>query len=122
MKTLLRLSLFTALALLLLLTAHKEGFAMVKNIHWLGHDTFKITGEKVIYTDPFKVKKTDGADIILITHEHRDHCSPEDIKKLQRPNTVIVTPADCATKSCLKNNRRTQSLLIPSSANVRNAS
>lgn len=98
MKTLLRLSLFTSLFLLLLLAAHKEGFAMVKNIHWLGHDTFKITGEKVIYTDPFKIIKEDIADIILITHEHHDHCSPDDIKKLQGPNTVIVTTADCAAK------------------------
>jgi L-ascorbate metabolism protein UlaG (beta-lactamase superfamily) len=98
MKMLLRSSLFISLALLLLLTAHKEGFAMVKNIHWLGHDTFKITGEKVVYTDPFKVKKTDIADIILITHEHYDHCSPDDIKKLQGPETVIVAPADCAAK------------------------
>ncbi len=98
MKTLLRSSLFISLALLFLLTTHKEGFAMVKNIHWLGHDTFKITGEKLIYTDPFKVKKADIADIILITHEHRDHCSPDDIKKLQGPSTVIVAPADCATK------------------------
>jgi len=71
---------------------------MVKNIHWLGHDTFKITGEKVMYTDPFKVKKADIADIILITHEHYDHCSPDDIKKLQGPKTVIVAPADCASK------------------------
>ena len=71
---------------------------MVKNIHWLGHDTFKITGEKVLYTDPFKVKKKDMADIILITHEHYDHCSPDDIKKLQGPQTVIVAPADCAAK------------------------
>jgi len=98
MKTLLRSSLFASLALLFLLTAHKEGFAMVKNVHWLGHDTFKITGEKVIYTDPFKIKKADIADIILITHEHYDHCSPDDIKKLQGPNTMIVTPADCAAK------------------------
>lgn len=98
MKTRLRSSLFTSLALLFLLTAHKEGFAMGKNIHWLGHDTFKITGEKVLYTDPFKVKKADLADIILITHEHRDHCSPDDIKKLQGPNTIIVAPADCAAK------------------------
>lgn len=71
---------------------------MVKNIHWLGHDTFKITGKKVIFTDPFKIKKKDTADIILITHEHYDHCSPEDIKKVQGPNTVIVTTADCAKK------------------------
>jgi L-ascorbate metabolism protein UlaG (beta-lactamase superfamily) len=98
MKTRLRSSFFISLALLFLLTAPKEGFAMVKNIHWLGHDTFKITGEKVIYTDPFKVKKDDIADIILITHEHHDHCSPEDIKKLQGPKTVIIAPADCAAK------------------------
>lgn len=69
---------------------------MVKNIHWLGHDTFKLIGEKVIYTDPFKIKKKDTADIILITHEHFDHCSPEDVQKLQGPDTVIVTTTDCA--------------------------
>jgi L-ascorbate metabolism protein UlaG (beta-lactamase superfamily) len=71
---------------------------MVKDIHWLGHDTFKIVGEKVIYTDPFKIKKKDTADIILITHEHFDHCSPDDIKVIQGANTVIVTTPDCAKK------------------------
>ena len=76
----------------------KEASDMVKNIHWLGHDTFKIIGEKVIYTDPFKIKKKDTADIILITHEHFDHCSPEDVQKLQGPDTVIVTTTDCAKK------------------------
>jgi L-ascorbate metabolism protein UlaG (beta-lactamase superfamily) len=71
---------------------------MVKDIHWLGHDTFKITGTKVIYTDPFKIKRKDAADIILITHEHFDHCSPEDVKKIQGPDTVIVATPDCAGK------------------------
>lgn len=71
---------------------------MIKNIHWLGHDTFKVVGEKVIYTDPFKIKKKDTADIVLITHEHFDHCSPEDVKKIQGPNTVIVATSDCAQK------------------------
>ena len=71
---------------------------MVKNIHWLGHDTFKIVGEKVIYTDPFNIKNKDTADIILITHEHFDHCSPGDVKALQGPKTVIVTTPDCAKK------------------------
>jgi L-ascorbate metabolism protein UlaG (beta-lactamase superfamily) len=71
---------------------------MIKDIHWLGHDTFKIVGEKVIYTDPFKIKKKDEADIILITHEHYDHCSPDDVKLVQGPNTIIVTTADCAKK------------------------
>lgn len=76
----------------------KEVKVMIKDIHWLGHDTFKIAGEKIIYTDPFKVGKGDKADIILITHEHYDHCSPEDVKKLQGKDTVIVAPADCAGK------------------------
>lgn len=71
---------------------------MIKNIHWLGHDTFRIAGEKIIYTDPFKIKKEDTADIILITHEHFDHCSPEDVRKIQGPQTVIVATADCAKK------------------------
>jgi L-ascorbate metabolism protein UlaG (beta-lactamase superfamily) len=76
----------------------EKGEIVVKDIHWLGHDTFKIAGETVIYTDPFKIKKKDNADIILITHEHRDHCSPDDVKLIQAPNTVIVTPAACAGK------------------------
>lgn len=71
---------------------------MYENIHWLGHDTFKITGEKVIYTDPFKIKRKDSADIVLITHEHYDHCSPEDVEKISSPRTVIVAPADCSEK------------------------
>jgi L-ascorbate metabolism protein UlaG (beta-lactamase superfamily) len=72
--------------------------SMVKDIHWIGHDTFKIVGEKVIYTDPFKLRTKDTADIILITHEHFDHCSPEDVRMLQGPNTVIVAPPDCVKK------------------------
>lgn len=71
---------------------------MIENIKWLGHDTFKITGEVVIYTDPFKIKHNDRADIILITHEHYDHFSPEDIKKLIGPETVVVMPEDCSGK------------------------
>jgi L-ascorbate metabolism protein UlaG (beta-lactamase superfamily) len=76
----------------------KEGAHMIKDIHWLGHDTFKISSEKIIYTDPYKLKRKDTADIILITHEHSDHCSPEDIKKIQKPDTIIVTTPDCAKK------------------------
>ncbi len=81
-----------------MMAGNKEVKNMLENIHWLGHDTFKIVGEKIIYTDPFKIKKKDVADIILITHEHYDHCSLDDVKKIQGPNTVVVTTADCAKK------------------------
>jgi L-ascorbate metabolism protein UlaG (beta-lactamase superfamily) len=76
----------------------REAHTMIDSIHWLGHDTFKIIGEKIIYTDPFKIKKKEHADIILITHEHYDHCSPEDIKKIQGPDTIIIATPDCAGK------------------------
>lgn len=78
--------------------AEKEIKAMVENIQWLGHDTFKVVGEKIIYTDPYKIKKKDSADIILITHDHFDHCVPEDVKMIQGEKTVIVATADCAKK------------------------
>ena len=71
---------------------------MKSDIRWLGHDTFRIQAERVVYTDPFQLKSRDVADIILVTHEHRDHCSPEDIEKLRGPETVIVAPADCREK------------------------
>ena len=69
---------------------------MIDNIKWLGHATFKVIGEKVIYTDPFQISKPDKADIILITHEHYDHFSPEDIKKILGSDTILVLPKDCA--------------------------
>ncbi len=75
--------------------------ALLKDVRWLGHDTFVISGEKVIYTDPFKLKEksvTGKADIILITHDHFDHCSVEDVKKIQKPDTLIVTTPSCAAK------------------------
>lgn len=76
----------------------KEVVKMLENITWLGHDCFKIKGEKIIYTDPFKIKKGEPADIILITHEHYDHCSPEDIRKIQKDSTIIIATPDCAKK------------------------
>ena len=68
------------------------------NIEWLGHASFKLNNDKVIYFDPFKLKTDEKADIILITHNHFDHCSIEDINKIIKPETIIVTVADCQSK------------------------
>jgi len=61
----------------------------------VAHDTFRIAGSKVIYTDPFKVTKNDEADIVLISHEHFDHLSLEDLKKVIMPGTTIVASPLC---------------------------
>ncbi|MFH1407289.1 MAG: MBL fold metallo-hydrolase [Candidatus Omnitrophota bacterium] len=72
---------------------------MLENIHWLGHSAFRIdAGGKTIYVDPYNIFKGPVADIILITHAHYDHCSPDDVKKIQGPNTVIVATQDSAKK------------------------
>ncbi len=72
---------------------------MVSNIHWLGHDSFRIKGDGlVIYIDPWQIEDGPKADLILITHDHRDHCSPADVAKVQKEDSVIVTVAGAAAK------------------------
>ncbi|MEW6558079.1 MAG: MBL fold metallo-hydrolase [Elusimicrobiota bacterium] len=66
---------------------------MLEKIKWLGHASFRIEGEKTIYIDPWRLKKDlPKADIVLITHNHYDHCSPEDVQKISKggKETVIV--------------------------------
>ena len=65
------------------------------NVHWLGHDTFVLQGSKTIVLDPFKAKGGYKADILLISHEHSDHFSEDDIVKFSGPSTVIVAPIQC---------------------------
>lgn len=77
----------------------KDLKALVSPIHWLGHDSFRIDGEgTVIYLDPFQLKDGPKADLILITHDHMDHCSPIDVGKIQKSDTLIVTVAQAAAK------------------------
>ena len=55
--------------------------------------SIRIAGSKILYFDPFKITKEDhDADIIFVTHEHYDHFSPEDIKKICGEDTILVAP------------------------------
>ena len=57
--------------------------------------SIKIISDKIIYFDPFQIEKENhDADIIFITHDHYDHFSIEDIKKIEKEDTVYVIP-DC---------------------------
>ena len=72
---------------------------------WTGHDGFRITDNKngrIIYIDPYQLsnehKGRKDADIILISHNHFDHLSSEDIKDIASNNTTIVTANECSEK------------------------
>ena len=64
-------------------------------VHWLGHDSFVLQGSKTLVIDPFKAKGDYKADILLISHEHYDHLSPDDIKRFTDSSTTIVAPKMC---------------------------
>ena len=58
------------------------------------HSSIRIDAGKLIYSDPFNIKSAaHDADIILITHSHFDHYSPDDIRKVMKSDTVIVCPS-----------------------------
>ncbi len=64
-------------------------------LHWLGHDSFMIEAKgKIIYIDPFKIVKPSipVADIIITTHEHFDHCNPDQISQISTNNTILIGP------------------------------
>jgi len=70
------------------------------SVEVLYHSSIRITGEKTVYIDPYGVAKDyRDADLILITHDHFDHFSPEDIARVRKEDTVIVTPSSTAKQA-----------------------
>lgn len=68
---------------------------MLQNVQVICHSSILIKKQKTIYIDPFKIKlNTNDADIIFITHNHYDHYSEEDIKKVKNRDSIIVVPTD----------------------------
>jgi L-ascorbate metabolism protein UlaG (beta-lactamase superfamily) len=69
-------------------------------IHWLGHDGYRIiAGDKTIYIDPYQLSKAqqnrNDADILLISHNHFDHLSMDDLKNVLGKKTSIVAAKEC---------------------------
>lgn len=62
------------------------------------HASIRIEKEGlVLYFDPYKItdeKSLNDADYIFITHNHYDHFSKDDIKKVLSSNTKFIAPLD----------------------------
>jgi L-ascorbate metabolism protein UlaG (beta-lactamase superfamily) len=77
--------------------------------HWLGHDGYKLAvGNKtIIYIDPYKISDShhnkNDAGIILISHNHFDHLSLDDLRHIIGNDTAIVAAKECIEQ--LKNIR-----------------
>jgi L-ascorbate metabolism protein UlaG (beta-lactamase superfamily) len=72
---------------------------LVKRLHWLGHDSFRLDGPPVVYFDPWRLRDDlPVADLILVSHEHHDHCSPADVDKVSGPHTVVLANVGAAQK------------------------
>ena len=99
METMKGLAVVAVLAVTAIATPAGEAGDMTAHVHWLGHDTFRFDGPPVVYVDPFKLPAGAlPADLILITHDHFDHCSPEDVKAIRTAKTVVVAPRAAADK------------------------
>lgn len=70
-------------------------------ITFLGHASLQFTfGEKTIYVDPVSrwadFSQFPKADLILLTHEHKDHTDMKAIEPLRTDKTAIVGAETCA--------------------------
>ena len=64
-------------------------------IKWLGHDSFSLVGNIKIITDPYKIVTKEKTDLILVSHNHFDHLSMDDLKNVSADNTTIVSAKEC---------------------------
>jgi L-ascorbate metabolism protein UlaG (beta-lactamase superfamily) len=70
---------------------------LLDHLCWLGHDSFRIDQPLVIYIDPWRLPPdSPPADLILVSHEHHDHCSPADVQRVRRPETVLIANPSAA--------------------------
>jgi L-ascorbate metabolism protein UlaG (beta-lactamase superfamily) len=60
--------------------------------------SIKITGDKVIYIDPYKIdEESHDADFIFVTHDHYDHFDVKSINNIKKDSTFLIVPDSIIT-------------------------
>ena len=74
---------------------------MNENIEVFTQNSIRIkTDKENVYFDPFHMEgESHDADFILVTHDHYDHFSPEDIEKVSCERTVLIVPEKMKDKA-----------------------
>lgn len=74
---------------------------LIDSVVWLGHAGFRIEASAAtVYIDPYRVSAgAPPADVILITHGHYDHFSPQDVEALSHDETWLIAPASVAERA-----------------------
>ncbi|MFC1851547.1 MBL fold metallo-hydrolase [candidate division CSSED10-310 bacterium] len=72
-------------------------------LSWCGHSSFKLTlNSEVLFIDPVRSNKllntyldqTEKADVVLVTHNHWDHCDADAIAQLSKETTRFLVPEE----------------------------
>lgn len=72
---------------------------LFENLHWIGHASFRIDRPAVVYIDPWRLpENSPEADLILVSHDHSDHCSPEDVQAVRGADTLVIANPGAAKK------------------------
>ena len=79
----------------------KEDVMITDKIRLFTQNSIRIESDAgIIYVDPFKMNvEPHDADFILLTHNHYDHFSPEDILKVCKESSVMIVPENMESEA-----------------------
>ena len=53
------------------------------------HSSIRCGGDRTVRFDPFRVEGAPrDADVVFVTHDHYDHFSPEDLRRVMKPEAL----------------------------------
>lgn len=72
-------------------------------VSFIGHGTLMLNYDgRIIHVDPYSrladYSKLPKADIVLLTHHHRDHLDPIALRQIRTEKTIIILTEACSPR------------------------